>query len=55
MTSHYKTGEAMPDDLIDKIVKAEAVNQGLFTLRQLYFGLFDLHVHTAKGKGIPGD
>lgn len=38
----------MPDDLIDKVIKADNINKGLFNLRQLYFGLFDLKIHTAQ-------
>jgi Zn-dependent oligopeptidase len=35
----------MPDEIIDKIIKSQFINQGLFNLRQLYFGKFDLTVH----------
>ncbi|KAI0050407.1 metallopeptidase MepB [Auriscalpium vulgare] len=48
MSSHYKTKESLPADLIDKIVKSRYVNVGLFYLRQLFFAQFDLKVHTAK-------
>lgn len=41
MSAHYKTGEPLTDDLIASIVKSKNVNQGLFSLRQLFFGLFD--------------
>jgi len=45
MSSHYKTQEPLPDDLIAKIVKSCYVNSGLFYLRQLVFSTFDLVVH----------
>ena len=48
VSKHYKTGETIPDELINKIIKGDAINKGLFNLRQLYFGLFDLEVHTSK-------
>jgi Zn-dependent oligopeptidase len=48
VSKHYKTGETIPDELINKIIKGDATNKGLFNLRQLYFGLFDLEVHTSK-------
>lgn len=38
---HYLTGEALPDDLIASVVKSKSVNQGLFSLRQCFFGKFD--------------
>ncbi|KAF8349335.1 metallopeptidase MepB [Amanita rubescens] len=46
MSSHYKTQESLPDDLIQKIIQSRYVNVGLFYLRQLFFAKFDLKVHT---------
>ncbi|TKA75884.1 hypothetical protein B0A49_03232, partial [Cryomyces minteri] len=43
-----KPSEHMPDDLIDNIVKTRHVNDALFNLRQLHFGIFDMTVHEAK-------
>jgi Zn-dependent oligopeptidase len=48
MSSHFETGENLPDDLIQSIVKSKNVNQGLFNLRQLFFGLYDMTLHTSK-------
>ncbi|KAN0094547.1 hypothetical protein V8E55_002834 [Tylopilus felleus] len=45
MSSHYKTRNPLPDDLITKIVKSRYVNIGLFYLRQLVYATFDLVVH----------
>ncbi|KAG9310225.1 Metalloprotease [Chiua virens] len=45
MTSHYKTQEPMPADLIAKVIKSRYVNIGLFYLRQLVFATFALVVH----------
>ena len=28
VSKHHETGEAMPDDLIDKIVRSDAINKG---------------------------
>ena len=42
---HYKTGEIIPDALIDKLVKNKNFQSGLFLLRQLEFGIFDLLIH----------
>ncbi|KAI9567715.1 hypothetical protein HD554DRAFT_2205377 [Boletus coccyginus] len=45
MSSHYKTQDPLPDDLITKIVKSRYVNVGLFYLRQLFLATFDFVVH----------
>ncbi|GAB7362923.1 hypothetical protein MBLNU230_g3223t1 [Neophaeotheca triangularis] len=37
--------ENMPDDLINSIVSTRHVNDALFNLRQLHFGIFDMTVH----------
>lgn len=39
--------ESMPDDLIENIVNTRHVNDALFNLRQLHFGIFDMTVHQA--------
>ncbi|KAK6341784.1 hypothetical protein TWF730_001276 [Orbilia blumenaviensis] len=45
LSSHYETGESLPDDLITALIKSKHVNDGLFNLRQLHFGIFDMRVH----------
>jgi Zn-dependent oligopeptidase len=42
---HYKSGEVIPDSLLDKMLKARNFNEGLACIRQLEFGLFDLAVY----------
>ena len=42
---HYKTGDCIPMDLIDKIKSASTFQQGMQTLRQLSFGLLDMSWH----------
>ncbi|EFC43983.1 predicted protein [Naegleria gruberi] len=46
LSSHYKTGEKLPDDLIKKMIDAKNVGVSLFNLRQLFFGIFDMTCHT---------
>lgn len=48
LSSHYKTGERIPDDLVAQLVKTKHVNGGLFNLRQLHFGLFDITIHSSE-------
>jgi len=40
--------ETMPDNLIDNIVRTRHVNDALFNLRQLHFGIFDMTVHEGE-------
>ncbi|KAI1168378.1 Metalloprotease [Nemania serpens] len=46
LSNHYKTGEKIPDDLIEKLISTKHVNDALFNLRQLHFGIFDMTVHS---------
>ena len=43
---HYKTGETMPQELIDKIVKASKFNQGFATTEYVAASLLDMDYHT---------
>jgi len=43
---HHQTGEAMPQALVDKIVKARTFNQGYATTEYLSAALLDLAWHT---------
>ena len=45
ISSHSTTHEPLTDTLIDQIIKARHLNAGLFNLRQLFFGLFDMTLH----------
>ena len=42
---HHKTGEAIPEDLVTRLVAARDLNVGLFTMRQIFLGQFDLNLH----------
>ncbi len=42
---HYKTGEIIPIELVNKIKKAANFMEGMATLRQLSFGLLDMKWH----------
>jgi len=45
LSGHYETGEKIPDDLIRQQIATKHVNDALFNLRQLHFGIFDMAVH----------
>ncbi|CAE6426029.1 unnamed protein product [Rhizoctonia solani] len=46
MSSHYEKKEPLSEDLIKKLIDSRYVNVGLFYLRQIFFGKFDIKVHT---------
>lgn len=43
---HYETGEAIPDALIQSLLKARNFQAGYLCLRQLTFGMLDMAYHT---------
>ena len=50
---HYKTGEVIPQLLVDKIVKAGKFNQGFATVEYLAAAILDMDFHTiTKGGDI---
>ena len=50
---HYKTGEKIPAELIEKIVKAQNFQSGYLSERQLSFGMLDMAFYSLQEK--PGD
>lgn len=51
LSKHYKTGEQIGDDLINQLIASKNVNGGLFNLRQLHYGLFDMKCHILSSQG----
>ncbi|MFR9166675.1 MAG: M3 family metallopeptidase [Dysgonomonas sp.] len=45
---HYKTGEVIPDNLIEKIQKASAFNQGFTTTELVAAAILDMKWHTIE-------
>lgn len=45
---HYKTGEVIPDELIDRIVRSRNFMAGMACLRQVSFGLLDMAYYTQR-------
>jgi peptidyl-dipeptidase Dcp len=49
---HYKTGEKIPEDLIQKIKNASNFQQGYMTMRQISFALLDMAYHSQDPTSI---
>jgi len=45
ISGHYKTGDPLPEDMLDKLLKAKNYNAAMMMVRQLEFGLFDFRLH----------
>lgn len=48
-SKHFETGESIPEETIERIIETKKVNAGVFNLRQLFFGIFDMEIHTTEG------
>ncbi|MCF0252772.1 MAG: M3 family metallopeptidase [Duodenibacillus sp.] len=53
ISRHADTGEPLPRGLFEKMLAAKNFQSGLFSLRQIEFGLFDMLVHGAEDTGEP--
>lgn len=45
-SSHYKTGEPIPEDMVKSLIAAERTNSAIDMMGQLDFALFDMTIHT---------
>jgi peptidyl-dipeptidase Dcp len=50
---HYKTGEPMPRELLDKVARAKRFNQGYTTLSYLSAAIVDQRLHQLKAGEVP--
>lgn len=46
ISSHYKTKDPLPVEIVDKMIASKNANSGLFNLRQMFYGMFDQTVHS---------
>lgn len=45
ISGHYQTGEALPENLFNKMLAAKNFQAGMLMVRQLEFSLFDFKIH----------
>ncbi|KAJ2713742.1 metalloendopeptidase, partial [Coemansia spiralis] len=45
---HHKTGEPIPEDLVARLVAAKNEGLGMLHLRQIFFGLYDMAIHSTR-------
>ena len=45
ISGHYRTGEPLPQSLLDKMIAARNFQSGMQMVRQLEFALFDFRIH----------
>ena len=43
---HYKTGEPLPQDLLEGMIRAQYLASGIKAERQIYYGMVDMAFHT---------
>lgn len=46
MSRHHKDGSAIPENILEKLIKSKNANAGVFNLRQILLGTFDQTIHT---------
>ena len=55
ISSHYESGEALPKELLDKMLAAKNFQSGMQMVRQLEFSLFDFRLHREYRSDKPTD
>ncbi|WP_299583801.1 M3 family metallopeptidase [uncultured Microbulbifer sp.] len=48
ISSHFKTGESLPPQLLNKMLEAKNFQSAMFTVRQLEFAMFDFRLHASE-------
>ena len=50
ISGHYETGEALPQEMLDKLLAAKNFQSGMQMVRQIEFALFDFRIHSQEIK-----
>ena len=48
MSGHFKDGSPIPPELLSALSKSKKANVGGASLRQIFFGTYDITIHTSK-------
>jgi oligopeptidase A len=54
VAAHYRTGEPLPQTLLDKMIAARNFQSGMQMVRQLEFSLFDFRIHREYDPALGG-
>ncbi|MEE8406338.1 MAG: M3 family metallopeptidase [Acidimicrobiia bacterium] len=49
---HYETGVPIPDELVDQLVAARQLNNGMHQLRQMHYGWWDQEIHGGPDRDL---
>lgn len=52
ISSHYETGESLPEEMLENMLRAKNHMIAHWTMRQMVFALYDMELHT---RGIKGE
>lgn len=52
VSKHYKTGEHMPESMVDQMMKIKNLHQASSTLGQIFLGTFDFIFHSANDEKL---
>lgn len=55
ISSHYQTGDALPEAYLEKLIAAKNFQAGMLMIRQLEFSLFDFKLHLDYDVASPVD
>ncbi len=55
ISSHYLSGESLPQQLLERLLAAKNFQAGMQMLRQIEFALFDFRMHKQAGMRSAGD
>lgn len=52
---HYETGEPIPSELLEKVIRSRTFNQGFDTLEYMSAALLDMEWHSISADAVPTD
>lgn len=55
ISAHYETGEALPQEMLEKLLKAKNFQAAMHMVRQLEFAIFDFRLHLEYNPASPRD